>query len=83
VAGDDDVDVARHALEQPERGEVFSIGSAASKSSIGTRTSDSMSPATRTPALLDHQRGMAWGMRQMLEDPDSLAIPGDLPRPGG
>jgi len=50
VARDEDTDIVRRALEQPQRGEVVSIGSAVSfRSSIGTGTSESMSPATRTP----------------------------------
>ena len=50
VAGDEDIDVARHALEQPQRGEVvLDRVSGVVKSSNGIETSESMSPATRTP----------------------------------
>ncbi len=50
VAGDENIDVARRALDQPQRGEVVLDRSAVSfRSSIGIKTSESMSPATRTP----------------------------------
>ena len=48
VTWDEDIDVVRHALEQSQRGEVVPDRSAALKSSIGIKTSESVSPATRT-----------------------------------
>jgi hypothetical protein len=50
VTRDEDIDVARHALEQPQRGEVvIDRVSGVVRSGIGIKTSESMSPATRTP----------------------------------
>ena len=84
VTGDEDIDVVRHALEQPQPNEVvLDRVIAASRSGNGIRTSESMSPATRTPRLLDQQRRMALGMRRMLDDPDFRAIPRNLRSSGG
>ncbi len=51
VTGDHDIDVVRHVLEQLQPNEVVldRVIGAVQSSSIGIRTSDSMSSATRTP----------------------------------
>ena len=84
VAGDDDIDVARHALEQPQRGEVVldRVGGAVQvehrDQDIGKHV-----PADEDPSFLDQKRRMARGMRLMLDNADLGAIPRDLRRPGG
>ena len=50
VTRDEDIDIARHAFEQLQRGEVvFNRAAVSFRSSMGISTSESMSPATRTP----------------------------------
>jgi hypothetical protein len=48
VARDEDLDAARRALERIQRGEIV-LDRVPFRSNNGIRTSDSMSPATRTP----------------------------------
>ena len=58
VAGDQDIDVIRHALEQPQRSElVLDRVRSVVQVKQGIKTSESMSPATRT-SFLDQQRRM-------------------------
>ena len=76
VAGDEDLDVARHALEQPQRGEVV-LDRVSGAVQVEHRDQDVREHVAgdENPALLDQQRRMARGMRLMLDDPDVRAIP--------
>ena len=84
VAGDEDIDVARHALEQPQRGEVV-LDRVSGVVQVEHRDQDIRKHVAgdENPAFLDQQRRMARGMRLMLDDPDLRAIPGNLRRLGG
>ena len=84
VAGDEDIDVARHALEQPQRGEVV-LDRVSGAVQVEHRNQDIRKHVAgdENPAFLDQQRRMARGMRLMLDDPDLRAIPGNLRRLGG
>src|SRR5215217_1073400 len=76
VTGDEDIDVARHALEQPQRGEVV-LDRVRGVVQVEHRDQDIRKHVAgdENPALLDQQRRMALGMRLMLDDPDCRAIP--------
>ena len=76
VAGDEDIDVARHALEQPKRGEVV-LDRVSGVVQVEHRNQDIRKHVAgdENPAFLDQQRRMARGMRLMLDDPDVRAIP--------
>ena len=78
VARDEDIDVIRHALEQPQRGEV--VLDRVSGVQVEQRNQDIRKHVAgdENPALLDQQRRMARGMRLMLDDPDLRAIPRNL-----
>ena len=84
MAGDQDIDVARHALEQPQPGEVIpdGIGRAFQvehrNQDIGKHVADD-----KNPAFLNQQRRMAEGMRPTLDNPDLRAITGNLRRAVG
>ena len=84
VAGDDDIDVARHALEQPQRGEVVldRVGGVQVEhrdQDVGEHVA-----GDENPAFLDQQRRMARGVRLMLDDPDLAGRPtGSAPSPAG
>jgi len=83
VARDDDIDVARHALEQPQRGEVVlnrDCGVQVEEWNQGIRKHVA---GDENAALLDQQRRMTWGMRLMLDNPDFRAIPRNLRGFGG
>jgi hypothetical protein len=84
VAGDDDIDVARHALDQPQRGEVV-LDRLSGVVQVEQRNQDvrKQIAGDENPAFLDQQRRMARGMRLMLDDPDLRAIPRNLLRLGG
>ena len=84
VAGDQDIDVARHALEQPQRGEV-GLDRVSGAVQVEHRNQDIRQHVAgdENPAFLNQQRRMTRGMRLMLENPDPGAIPGNLRRPGG
>ena len=84
VAGDEDIDVARHALEQPQRGEVV-LDRVSGVVQVEHRDQDIRKHVAgdENPAFLDQQRRMARGMRLMLDDPDLRAIPRNLRRLGG
>jgi AcrR family transcriptional regulator len=78
VAGDEDIDVIRRALEQLQRGEVVldRVGGVVQvehrNQEIGKHVA-----GDENPAFLNEQRRMARGMRLMLDDPDVRAIPGN------
>ena len=84
MAGDEDIDVARHALEQPQRGEVV-LDRVSGAVQVEHRNQDIRKHVAgdENPAFLDQQRRMARGMRLMLDDPDLRAIPRNLRRLGG
>src|SRR5258708_2291701 len=76
VAGDEDIDVARHALDQPQRGEVV-LDRVSGVVQVKHRNQGIRKHVAgdENPALLDQQRRMARGMRLMLDNPDLRAIP--------
>jgi len=76
VAGDEDIDVARHALEQPQRGEVV-LDRVSGVAQVEHRNQDIGKHVARdeNPAFLNQQCRMARGMRLMLDNPDLRAIP--------
>src|SRR5271167_1789265 len=76
VAGDEDIDVARHALEQPQRGEVV-LDRVSGVVQVKHRNQGIRKHVAgdENPALLDQQSRMARGMRLMLDNPDLRAIP--------
>ena len=84
VAGDDDIDVARHALEQPQRGEVV-LDRVGGVVQVEHRNQDIRKHVAgdENPAFLNQQRRMARGMRLMLDNPDLRAIPGNPRSFGG
>ena len=84
VAGDEDIDVARHALDQPQRGEVV-LDRVSGVVQVKHRNQGIRKHVAgdKNPALLDQQRRMARGMRLMLDNPDLRAIPRNPRRFGG
>jgi hypothetical protein len=78
VTGDEDFDVVRHALEQPQPGEV--VLNRVRGFEVGERNQDVRKHVAgdENAALLDQQRRMALGMRRMLDNPDLRAIPRNL-----
>ena len=84
VAGDEDIDVARHLLEQPQRGEVV-LDRVSGVVQVEHRNQDIRKHVAgdENPAFLNQQRRMARGMRLMLDNPDLRAIPRNLRHPGG
>jgi hypothetical protein len=79
VAGDEDIDVARHAFEQPQRGEVV-LDRVSGVVQVEHRNQDIRKHVAgdENAAVLDQQRRMARGMRLMLDNPDLRAIPRNL-----
>jgi len=84
VAGDEDIDVARYALEQPQRNEVV-LDRVSGAVQVEHRNQDIRQHVAgdENPAFPDQQRRMARGMRLMLDDPDSRTVPWNLCRLGG
>src|SRR6201999_2163659 len=84
VAGDDDIGVARHTLEQLQRGEVV-LDRVRGAVQVEDRDQDIRKHVAgdENPAFPDQQRRMARGMRLMLDDPDLRAVPGNPRRFGG
>src|ERR1035437_934714 len=84
VAGDEDIDVARHALEQPQRGEVV-LDRVSGVVQVEQRNQDIRKHVAgdENPAFLNEQRRMARGMRLVLDNPDLRAIPRNLRHLGG
>src|SRR5215831_5169660 len=83
VTGDEDIDVAGHALEQPQRGEV--VLDRVRGVQVEHRNEDIRKHVAgdENAVLLDQQRRMARGMRLMLDNPDLRAIPGNPRSFGG
>ena len=84
VTGDEDIDVVRRALEQPQRGEVV-LDRVRGAVQVEHRNQDIRKHVAgdKNPAFPDQQRRMARGMRLMLDDPDLRAIPGNPRQLGG
>jgi hypothetical protein len=84
VAGDDNLDVARHTVEQPQPGEIV-LDRVRGVVEVKQRNQDvgKHVAGKENAALLDHQRRMARGVRMMLDDPDPRAVPRNLRRLGG
>jgi hypothetical protein len=84
VTRDEDIDIARHALEQPQRGEVV-LNRVSGVVQVEHRNQDIRKHVAgdENPAFLDQQRRMAGSMRLMLDDPDLRAIPRNLRSFGG
>ncbi len=82
MSGDDDIDLVRHALEQPQPDEV--VLDRIRGGQVRERDQDvgQHVAGDENATLLDEQRRMALGVRRMLDDPDSGAVPGDLRRLG-
>jgi hypothetical protein len=76
VTGDEDIDVACHAIEQPQRGDVV-LDRVSGVVQVEQRNQDIVKHVAgdENAALLDQQRCMARGMRLMLDNPDLRAIP--------
>ena len=75
VTGDEDIDVARRALEQPQRGEVVVdrvSGVQVEHRNQGIRKHVA---GDENPAFLNQQCRMARSMRLMLDNPDLRTIP--------
>src|SRR5215472_3164973 len=84
VTRDEDIDVVRGALEQPQRGEVV-LDRIRGVVQVEHRNQDIRKHVAgdENAALLDQQRRVARGMRLMLDNPDSRAIPGNPRSFGG
>ena len=84
VARDEDIDVARHALEQPQPGEVV-LDRVSGVVQVEQRNQDIRKHVAgdENPAFLNQQRRMAPGMRLMFDNPDLRAIPRNLRHLGG
>src|SRR5215207_3086234 len=76
VTRDEDIDVVRRALEQPQHGEVVR-DRVRGVVQVEQRNQDIRKHVAgdENAALLDQQRRMARGMRLMLDNPDLRAIP--------
>ena len=82
VTGDEDINVVRHALKQPQPNEV--VLNRIRGVQVGERNHVRKHVAgDENAALLDQQRCMALGMRRMLDNPDLRAIPGICPVSAG
>jgi len=84
VAGDEDIDVARHALEQPQRSKIV-LDRVSGVVQVEHRNQDVRKHVAgdENPAFLNQQRSMARGMALMLDNPDLRAIPGNPRHLGG
>jgi len=84
AARDEDIDVARHAFEQPQRGEVV-LDRVRGVVQVEHRNQDVRKyvAGDENPAFGNQQRRMARGMRLMLDNPDLRAIPRNLRHVGG
>src|SRR5215467_9268529 len=78
MTGDEDVDIARHTLEQPQRGEVVLDWVSRVQVEHWNQGIGKHVASNENAALLDQQRGMARGVRMMLNNPDLRAIPRNL-----
>ena len=71
VTGDEDINVVRHTLKQPQRGEVV-LNRVCGVVQVEEWNQDIRKHVAgdEYAALLDQQRRMALGMRRMLDNPD-------------
>jgi pimeloyl-ACP methyl ester carboxylesterase len=85
VARDEDIDVVRHALQQPQRCEVVLDRVVGAVQVVEHRNQDIRQHVAghENPAFLNQQCRMARGMRLVLDDPDLRTIPGNLRSSGG
>jgi hypothetical protein len=76
VTRDEDIDVVRRALEQPQRGEVV-LNRVRGVVQVEQRNQDIRKHVAgdENAVFLDQQRRVARGMRLMLDNPDLRAIP--------
>jgi hypothetical protein len=84
MAGNEGFDVVRHAVEQPQRGEVV-LDRVSGVIQVEQRNQDirKQIAGDENLAFLDQQRRMARGMRLMFDDPDLRAVPRNLLGLGG
>src|SRR5262245_4328099 len=75
VTRDDDIDVARHALDQPQRGKVVLDRVSGVQAEHRNQDIRKHVAGDENAALLDQQRRMARGMRLMLDNPDLGTVP--------
>jgi len=80
MTGDQDIDVVRHALEQPQPNEIVLDRVIRVVEVVEHRNQDIRKHVAgdENAAPLDQQRRMALGMRRMLNGPDFRAIPRNL-----
>ncbi len=78
VTGDEDINVFRHALEQPQSNEVVLDGFTSIQVRERNQDVQKHVASDENAALLDQQCRMALGMRRMLDNPDFRAIPRNL-----
>jgi hypothetical protein len=85
VTRDDDINVVRHALQQPQRNEVVLDRVIGAVEVVEHRNQDIRQHVAghENPAFLDQQCCMARGVRRMLDDPDVRTIPRNLRGFGG
>src|SRR5919202_326402 len=84
VTRDEDIDVVRHALQQPQRGEVV-LDRVRGVVQVEHRNQDVRQHVAghENPAFLNQQCRMARGMRLVLDDPDLRTIPRNPCSSGG
>ena len=85
VTRDDDIDLVRHVLEQPQPDEVLLDRVVGAVQVVEHRDEDvgEHVAGDEDAALLDQQRRMARGVRRMLDDADSRAVPREQLGSGG
>jgi len=85
VTRDEDINVVRHGLQQPQPDEVVLDRVVGAGEVVEHRNQDIREHVAgdENPAFFDEQRRMARCMRRMLDDPDFGAIPRDLRGFGG
>jgi hypothetical protein len=82
VTGDDDIDVVRHALEQPQPNKVVLDRVIGAVQVVEHRNQDIRKHVAghENAAFLDQQRRMPRGMSRMLDDPHLRTIPRNPPQ---
>ena len=78
VTWDENINVVRHALKQPQPNEVVLNRIHGVQVRERNQNVRKHVAGDENPALLDQQRRMALGMRLMLDNPDLRAIPRNL-----
>ncbi len=84
MAGDEDIELGCHALEQPQPGEVVRnrVGRVVEVEQRDQEIGNHVA-GDEDPTLLNQERRMSRGVRCVFDEPDSRAIPGDLRRRDG